>query len=178
MSFAGMDDSFHARLIARLRDPARHGPGCREVRLIETHISSVLLTGEFAYKLKKPVALGFLVALWTFARWLRAPSWLRLLLAGLALGGALLVKFTALLLLPLLALAAAVWAARLRGGAMTDAVRALLAAWLERDPEHQWVLSRYRTLCGHLDEHLGGAAVTIDRQAKRRQLRQRGKTSR
>jgi uncharacterized protein len=31
-----------------------------EVRMIETHISRVYLTGDYAYKLKKPVALGFL----------------------------------------------------------------------------------------------------------------------
>jgi aminoglycoside phosphotransferase family enzyme/predicted kinase len=30
------------------------------VRMMETHISRVYLTGEYAYKLKKPVALGFL----------------------------------------------------------------------------------------------------------------------
>ena len=29
-------------------------------RVIETHISWVILAGEFAYKLKKPVNLGFL----------------------------------------------------------------------------------------------------------------------
>jgi aminoglycoside phosphotransferase family enzyme/predicted kinase len=32
----------------------------KEVRLVETHISWVLLTGNYAYKLKKPVSLGFL----------------------------------------------------------------------------------------------------------------------
>ncbi len=31
-----------------------------ELKLIETHISWVILTGEFAYKIKKPVNLGFL----------------------------------------------------------------------------------------------------------------------
>lgn len=31
-----------------------------QIRLIETHISWVLLTGEYAYKIKKPVNLGFL----------------------------------------------------------------------------------------------------------------------
>jgi aminoglycoside phosphotransferase family enzyme/predicted kinase len=31
-----------------------------DVRLIETHISWVVLTGQFAYKIKKPVNLGFL----------------------------------------------------------------------------------------------------------------------
>lgn len=36
-------------------------PGCGEAaRLIETHISWVLLAGEFAYKIKKPLDLGFL----------------------------------------------------------------------------------------------------------------------
>jgi aminoglycoside phosphotransferase family enzyme len=30
------------------------------VELIETHISWVLLAGDYAYKLKKPVDLGFL----------------------------------------------------------------------------------------------------------------------
>ncbi len=36
-------------------------PGCAQAaRLIETHISWVLLAGEFAYKIKKPVNLGFL----------------------------------------------------------------------------------------------------------------------
>lgn len=32
----------------------------QRVRLVETHISWVLLTGEFAYKIKRPVAPGFL----------------------------------------------------------------------------------------------------------------------
>jgi aminoglycoside phosphotransferase family enzyme len=30
------------------------------IRLMQTHVSYVLLTGEFAYKLKKPVDFGFL----------------------------------------------------------------------------------------------------------------------
>jgi len=30
------------------------------VRLVETHISFVLLTGEYAYKIKKAIRLGFL----------------------------------------------------------------------------------------------------------------------
>ena len=32
----------------------------QSVELIETHISWVILTGEFAYKIKKPVNYGFL----------------------------------------------------------------------------------------------------------------------
>ena len=49
-----------ARLIAALADPAVFGPGCERVRHLETHISHVLLTGTHAYKIKKPVNLGFL----------------------------------------------------------------------------------------------------------------------
>jgi uncharacterized protein len=49
-----------ARLVAALRSAARmHEPGAR-VTVLETHISFVLLTGQFAYKIKKAVNLGFL----------------------------------------------------------------------------------------------------------------------
>jgi aminoglycoside phosphotransferase family enzyme/predicted kinase len=47
-------------LIRRLFDPACYDHAAGPVRLIETHISWVLLTGEIAYKLKKPLDLGFL----------------------------------------------------------------------------------------------------------------------
>lgn len=43
-----------------LVEPACYGHGVGQVQLIETHISWVLLTGEFAYKIKKPVDMGFL----------------------------------------------------------------------------------------------------------------------
>lgn len=50
-----------ARLIAALAAaPAVFGPDCTHVRVLETHISYVLLTGRFAYKIKKSVNLGFL----------------------------------------------------------------------------------------------------------------------
>ena len=48
------------RLIAALRDPARSPLRPHRVRLIETHISWVLLAGKFAYKIKKAVNLEFL----------------------------------------------------------------------------------------------------------------------
>jgi aminoglycoside phosphotransferase family enzyme/predicted kinase len=48
----------HARLVDRLRRQLQASTGGR-VALIQTHISSVLLAGDFAYKLKKPVAFGF-----------------------------------------------------------------------------------------------------------------------
>lgn len=48
------------RLIAALRDSRCYGEATREVELIETHISWVFLVGEYAYKIKKPLDLGFL----------------------------------------------------------------------------------------------------------------------
>jgi uncharacterized protein len=47
-------------LIAALRDPARYAHPVMRIDVLETHISWVLLTGQYAYKIKKPVNLGFL----------------------------------------------------------------------------------------------------------------------
>jgi hypothetical protein len=49
----------HAALVAGLRDPAAWPHATADIEAIETHISTVLLAGEFAYKIKKPVNLGF-----------------------------------------------------------------------------------------------------------------------
>src|SRR5262245_15552984 len=54
------DIAEQARLIRALQNPAAFGPNVGRVRLIETHISYVLLTGPYAYKIKKAVNLGFL----------------------------------------------------------------------------------------------------------------------
>jgi uncharacterized protein len=54
----GTDDQ--SRLVRALTNPALYGPGCTAVRVVETHISYVLLTGRSAYKIKKAVDLGFL----------------------------------------------------------------------------------------------------------------------
>jgi uncharacterized protein len=48
------------RLIRALGNPARYPHPADSVECIETHISWVLLAGEYAYKLKKPLDLGFL----------------------------------------------------------------------------------------------------------------------
>ena len=49
----------HATLVQGLmRSLAEEGAG--DVELVETHISSVILAGEYAYKVKKPLDLGFL----------------------------------------------------------------------------------------------------------------------
>ncbi len=50
-----LPDSLHALL-----DQAAYPHACRPIELIETHISWVLLTGDFVYKLKKPVKFAFL----------------------------------------------------------------------------------------------------------------------
>ncbi len=44
----------------RLLDPACYRHPVEEIRLVETHISWVLLTGRYAYKVKKPLRLPFL----------------------------------------------------------------------------------------------------------------------
>jgi len=40
--------------------PRTWGPGVKSVRMLQTHTSWVFLTGEYAYKVKKPVNFGFL----------------------------------------------------------------------------------------------------------------------
>lgn len=49
-----------AQLRRSLADAACYDHTTAAIRLIETHISLVVLTGEFAYKIKKPLNLGFL----------------------------------------------------------------------------------------------------------------------
>ncbi len=47
------------RLIQALLQPRAYAHPVGQVRVEETHISWVILTGAFAYKIKKPVSLGF-----------------------------------------------------------------------------------------------------------------------
>ena len=47
-------------LITALQNPALYPHPVDGFRVIETHISWVLLTGPYAYKIKKPVDFGFL----------------------------------------------------------------------------------------------------------------------
>ena len=49
-----------SRLVAALDDPQAFGHPLQHLKLLETHISWVILTGEYAYKIKKPVDFGFL----------------------------------------------------------------------------------------------------------------------
>jgi aminoglycoside phosphotransferase family enzyme/predicted kinase len=55
-----LDPKLQAGLIDALCNPAHFGNRCERVRLLETHISYVLLTGAYAYKIKKAIQLGFL----------------------------------------------------------------------------------------------------------------------
>ncbi len=54
------DAPLDSELIAGLLRPEAWSHAVERVALVETHISWVLLTGEFAYKVKKPVELAFL----------------------------------------------------------------------------------------------------------------------
>jgi aminoglycoside phosphotransferase family enzyme len=53
-------DIDHVQLVEALSDPAIYPHPVEGIQFIQTHISSVFLTGEYVYKLKKPVNFGFL----------------------------------------------------------------------------------------------------------------------
>lgn len=54
-----MQTNAHDQLIQALTDGAVYDHPTTEIIVLQTHISWVLLTGPYAYKLKKPVDLGF-----------------------------------------------------------------------------------------------------------------------
>ena len=54
-----MDQDLPA-LIRALLEPQRYPHAAPRVELVQTHISWVLLAGDFAYKIKKPLKLPFL----------------------------------------------------------------------------------------------------------------------
>ncbi|HEX6259061.1 MAG TPA: aminoglycoside phosphotransferase, partial [Woeseiaceae bacterium] len=45
--------------LTALLTPQAYPHAVKDVQLVETHMSWVLLTGEFAYKIKKPVCYSF-----------------------------------------------------------------------------------------------------------------------
>ncbi|MGB2817231.1 MAG: hypothetical protein WBC37_08430, partial [Burkholderiaceae bacterium] len=59
-----MEDAFrlqeHETLVSGLLKASAYAHPVERVERIDTHISTVLLAGDFAYKIKKPVDLGFL----------------------------------------------------------------------------------------------------------------------
>lgn len=56
ISFRRLDSS----LIESLLHPEAYPHAVDSIEMIETHISWVILTGQYAYKIKKPIKLGFL----------------------------------------------------------------------------------------------------------------------
>jgi hypothetical protein len=54
-----MENNSH-RLILNLAHPRAYTHTVDSINIVETHISWVILTGKYAYKIKKPVDLGFL----------------------------------------------------------------------------------------------------------------------
>ncbi len=52
--------SLYPHLIQCLQNPALYPHKVESFHVIETHISWILLTGSYAYKIKKPINLGFL----------------------------------------------------------------------------------------------------------------------
>jgi len=50
----------NSELIQSLLKPSAYSHPCGKIELIETHISWIILTGDYAYKIKKPVNFGFL----------------------------------------------------------------------------------------------------------------------
>jgi hypothetical protein len=55
-----MTAPIHPPLVQRLLEPGAYPHPTDGIRLVETHISWVFITGPFAYKVKKPVDFGFL----------------------------------------------------------------------------------------------------------------------
>ena len=49
----------HHRLIQALTDPSVYAHPTTEITVLQTHISWIVLTGPYAYKIKKPVNFGF-----------------------------------------------------------------------------------------------------------------------
>lgn len=54
------EEAAQKRMIEVLLDPVCYPHPVRRIQHVETHISHVLLTGDFVYKLKKPLNFGFL----------------------------------------------------------------------------------------------------------------------
>ena len=50
----------HRKLVKHMLRPSFFGPSEPEAELIETHISWIFLSGDYAYKMKKPIDFGFL----------------------------------------------------------------------------------------------------------------------
>lgn len=50
-----MSENAPDTLVKALQNPELYDHPVKDFRVIETHISQVLLTGDYAYKIKKPI---------------------------------------------------------------------------------------------------------------------------
>ena len=113
-----------------------HGQGPALLALALAATCPTLLAHARLVTTDLAAALGATLTLWAAWRWLRAPSWRRLVLVGIALGTALLSKYSCVLLVPALAglvsIAAATrriaWRHALTGLAMAGAI-AYVVVW-------------------------------------------------
>lgn len=55
-----MSETAPGTLITAMQNPDLYNHPVRDFQVIETHISQVILTGDYAYKIKKPMNFGFL----------------------------------------------------------------------------------------------------------------------
>jgi hypothetical protein len=85
------------------------GPRGAIVSLILACLSPTLLAHARLVTTDLPLALAYASVLWTAWRFTRKPCWARGALCAICLSGSLLVKFSALLLFPTLALIALAW---------------------------------------------------------------------
>lgn len=58
--FFAIKVTMNQKFLQQLKSPDTYGKNVDSVKLIQTHISFVVLTGKYAYKIKKPVNFGFL----------------------------------------------------------------------------------------------------------------------
>lgn len=96
------------------------------VALVLFVFSPTLLAHSRLVTTDVPAALGFVLSIWTFRRFCLRPELVQALTAGLALGVALLMKFSTVLLCPVLVFLAVVW---------------ILEPWYEGDDETEKAIS-------------------------------------
>jgi len=104
-----------------------HGSGPALLSLALAATCPTLLAHARLVTTDLAAALGATLTLWAAWRWLRAPSWKRLLLLGVALGIALVSKYSCVLLVPALA-GLVLLAAAMKRIAWRHAVTGLVAA--------------------------------------------------
>jgi dolichyl-phosphate-mannose-protein mannosyltransferase len=92
---------------------AEHGPAAGLLALALAAFHPSLLAHGHLAATDLPAALGFLGTSWAFRRWCQAPTARRAALVALTLAAAVLTRLTAWLLVPSLALVAAIEAGRL-----------------------------------------------------------------